>query len=488
MAIVYALRRFRVYLHGREFKIATDCNALTLTMNKKMINPRIARWALELQDYDYKIEHREGKRMQHVDCLSRIGSVLVVEENPFEQTLAILQSQDPALDDLRIELEKKESKLYEMRDGLIYKKINKKKIRFYVPESMQLQVVRNSHDNLGHIGIEKTIEVISRNYWFPSMREKVKNYVRNCLKCISFNVPSGKGEGYLHSIPKNDKPFDTVHADFYGPLEATKLKNKFVLAIIDGFTKFVRLFATKTTSAKETINCFKLYFKQLSRPHRVITDRGSNFTSNEFKSFLKENCIQHVLVATATPRANGQVERVNRTLTPMLAKLVDKERKIYWDNILEDVEFSFNNTCSKTTKVTPSMLLYGVNQKREVKDNIIEFLNQNVELDFDSLNLEQVRKIASENIESQKYNEEYYNKSRKESTKYEKGDIVVVKNVDTTPGVNKKLIPKYRGPYMVIESLSNDRYLIRDIDGFQITNKPFEGVFDVTRMKPYLKV
>lgn len=66
LAIIHALRRFRVYLQGILFKIITDCNALVMTLNKKEINPRIARWALE-QNYDYKTEHRPGKRMQHVD-------------------------------------------------------------------------------------------------------------------------------------------------------------------------------------------------------------------------------------------------------------------------------------------------------------------------------------------------------------------------------------------------------------------------------------
>lgn len=92
LAIIYALRRFRVYLLGISFKIVTDCNALIMTLNKKVINPRIARWALELQDFDYCTEHRPGKIMSHVDALSRINSILVVEANTFEFNLTICQS------------------------------------------------------------------------------------------------------------------------------------------------------------------------------------------------------------------------------------------------------------------------------------------------------------------------------------------------------------------------------------------------------------
>jgi len=66
VTVVYSLKRFRIYLQGIQFKIVTDCSALTLALNKKELCPRIARWALFLQDYDYTLEHRAGKRMQHV--------------------------------------------------------------------------------------------------------------------------------------------------------------------------------------------------------------------------------------------------------------------------------------------------------------------------------------------------------------------------------------------------------------------------------------
>ncbi|GFY79048.1 retrovirus-related Pol polyprotein from transposon 297 [Trichonephila inaurata madagascariensis] len=72
LAIIEALKKFKVYILGMPFKIITDCNAFTKTMSKKDLNTRIARWALNLQDYDYTILHRSGSQMAHVDALSRI--------------------------------------------------------------------------------------------------------------------------------------------------------------------------------------------------------------------------------------------------------------------------------------------------------------------------------------------------------------------------------------------------------------------------------
>lgn len=100
LAIIYALRRFRVYLHGLKFKIVTDCQSLILTLDKKDINPRISRWAMELQEFDYVVEHRNGSRMSHVDCLSRCNSVFVVEDNTFEFNLALNQNRDANIREL----------------------------------------------------------------------------------------------------------------------------------------------------------------------------------------------------------------------------------------------------------------------------------------------------------------------------------------------------------------------------------------------------
>ena len=97
LAIIYALRRFRIYLQCIKFKLVMDCNSLKMTLDKKEINPRIARWALELQSFEYVAEHRAGSRMQHVDALSRAVEILVVEDNPFETNLVLSQSRDSEL-------------------------------------------------------------------------------------------------------------------------------------------------------------------------------------------------------------------------------------------------------------------------------------------------------------------------------------------------------------------------------------------------------
>ena len=60
LAVIYACKQFRVYIHGTKFKVVTDHAPLTWLRNLKETEGRLARWALKLQAHDYKIIHRPG--------------------------------------------------------------------------------------------------------------------------------------------------------------------------------------------------------------------------------------------------------------------------------------------------------------------------------------------------------------------------------------------------------------------------------------------
>ncbi|XP_076248026.1 uncharacterized protein LOC143187672 [Calliopsis andreniformis] len=200
LAVVYAVKRFHVYLGGIFFKIMTDCDSFRLTLSKQNINPRISRWAMFLQDYDFEIQYRPGKRMSHVDALSRCHSILAIEGNTFEQTLSICQDKDDEIGKIRDKLQKTEMKFFELCNGLVYRKDKMKKLLFYVPHSMENNVIRTCHDDLGHVGLDKVVDNILKVYWFPKLREKAKDYIANCLRCREFSPPSGKQPGYRHNI------------------------------------------------------------------------------------------------------------------------------------------------------------------------------------------------------------------------------------------------------------------------------------------------
>jgi len=71
LAVVNAVKHFRHYLHARKFVIFTDSNSIKSSRNIVKLAPTIYRWWEFLQTFGFEIEYREGKRMAHVDLLSR---------------------------------------------------------------------------------------------------------------------------------------------------------------------------------------------------------------------------------------------------------------------------------------------------------------------------------------------------------------------------------------------------------------------------------
>lgn len=364
-----------------------------------------------------------------------------------------------------------------MRNGIVYRKRDEK-LLFYVPSAMEQEILHKYHNDFGHFGVQKTCTILQESFWFPNMTSKVKNHVKNCIKCIAFTKNTGRTEGLLHSLPKGDLPFITIHVDHFGPVDRSHATKRHVLVVIDAFTKYVRLYAVKSTTSRETIKCLRDYFQIYSRPVTLISDRGTSFTSKEFEEFMNEMNITHVKVATGSPQANGQVERVNRFLGPALGKLYDGKN---WHKSLGEIEFAINNTLNRSTGETPSQLLFGVRQRGCVVDALKEHIEQNNMTQ--PRDLKELRAKACGRMRKvQKYNEEYVNRKRKPAYCYETDDFVMIKNFETGPG---KLAPAYKGPYRVIKKLRNDRYVVGDVEGFPLSQKPYTGVWEAANLKPW---
>ncbi|KAG5319045.1 POL3 protein, partial [Pseudoatta argentina] len=379
LAVIRALNKFRVYLLGIPFKIVTDCNAFVLTMSKKDLCVRVARWALLLQEFDCTIEHRSGKAMRHVDALSR-----------------------------------------------------------NLPEIMYIR-----EDN-------------------SSLVARLSNAQRDdkTLTQIIESRKHGKQEGFLRNIPKNAIPLETYHIDHLGPIPSTQKSYAHILVVVDAFTKFTWLYPTKSTSAEEVINRLSKQAVIFGNPCQIVSDRGTAFTSKSFKKYCADEKIEHILIATGVPRGNGQVERINRIVIPVLTKLSAPHPET-WYKFVDRVQQYINSSMSRSTGLSPFELLIGKNMrlkddlelKQIIEDETILLLQEKRET------LREQAKIAIEKV--QKENQRVYNRKRKRPNTYSIGDLVAIKRTQITPG--SKLYPKYLGPYQIIHVLRGDRYVVSKV-------------------------
>lgn len=477
LAIVEAVKKFRVYLLGIRFKIVTDCSALTMTLQKKDLPPRVARWALMLEEYDYVIEHRPGIRMKHADALSRNP---VKNVNILTDTAArFKKSQD---DDTKIRLLKKvlETETYEdyvLDSGIVWKVKNGMKL-LVVPKKMQNEIIRKHHQ-VGHFGIIKTEELITREYYIENIREKIKTIIDNCVECILISHKKGRKEGYLNPINKGDKPLSTYHIDHLGPLSSTNKNYKYLFTVVDGFTKFTWIYPTKTVSTEEVLDKLKMQQQTFGSPQLIISDRNASFTSNAFKEYCEFENIIHHTITTGQPRGNGQVERIHQIIINVLSKLtIDDPTK--WYRRISAVQRSINSTYQRSIQMTPFELLTGV-KMRDQNDEILKLIEEEHIQNFNEQR-EELRKKAKENIQTiQNENMRTYNRKRRQANQYYVKDLVAIKRTQFVQGY--KLHPKYLGPYEVVKRKGNDRY---DLKKISCGEGPINTTSSADMMKPWV--
>lgn len=169
--------------------------------------------------------------------------------------------------------------------------------------------------------------------------------------------PRGKQPGYLHPIPVGKRPFDTVHIDHVGPFVTTPDGFKYVLTLVDNFTKYISLYAVKDTSAEQLIRRVQLFVDSYGLPRRFITDRGSCYTSGAFELFCLQRGIVLTWISSRHPQANGQVERSHSVVMAVLR--TGGIEPDGWADLLPEVQRVINNSESKTTTKTPFEMLHG---------------------------------------------------------------------------------------------------------------------------------
>ncbi|GFW45133.1 hypothetical protein TNCV_716351 [Trichonephila clavipes] len=291
-------------------------------------------------------------------------------------------------------------------------------------------------------------------------------------------------EGVLNPISKESIPLSTYHVDFIGPLPSTNKSYQHIFTVVDAFTKFTWLYPVKTVSAESALEKLKQQQKTFGNPIRIMSDRGSAFTSKLFNDYCDKENIQQLQIATGVPRGNGQVERIHRTLIPVLTKLsLDDSTK--WYKYVDRLQRILNSTICCSTKWTSFKLLVRTKMRNKegilIKDLLLEEMVKEL--------LEQrefLRNDAKKNIETlQSENRKTYNRRRKKASLYKEGDLVAIQNRKTYNrrrkkaslykegdlvaiqrtqfGAGLKLRPKFLGPYKETKVNPKDRYKVEKV-------------------------
>ena len=222
------------------------------------------------------------------------------------------------------------------------------------------------HDSMGaqHQGTQRMMFLMRHRVHWKGMQQDLIEYVGDCKSCKLGKATPNKREGFL-KLFEATKPFEVVHLDLVGPLPVTKSGNRYVLTMMDRFSRMIKLVPVPVQTASCVAMAFRTnWLLQYGTPDKILTDRGSNFTGLIFNILRKLQGFEALFTTSYHPRTNGRLERFHRFLKSRLRILAHSKGLDFlagdeWDIYLGDIAFAYNTTPNRMTKHTPYDIVYG---------------------------------------------------------------------------------------------------------------------------------
>ncbi|KAJ8004302.1 hypothetical protein DPEC_G00157720 [Dallia pectoralis] len=363
---------------------------------------------------------------QHQRSDPVIGQVVDLLESGIETNLIP--------DSLELKLMLKEWKRLELRNGLLYRTRKTEGDTTYqlvVPKSLKSTILTCLHEDMGHMGLDRSLDLVRSRFYWPKMALDVQNKIKACGRCVRRKTPPEKAAPLVNI--QTTHPMELVCMDYLS-LEPDSSNTKDILVITDHFTKYAVAIPTKDQKATTVAKClWEQFLVHYGFPERLLSDQGRDFESQLIQELCTVAGITKIRTSPYHPRGNP-VERFNRTLIGMLGTLKDKQRS-HWHDYVKPLTHAYNCTKNDVTQFTPYELMFGRQPRLPVdiafglpvKYGAPKTHSQYVKTL--RARLEESYQIATKN--SQKVagrNKRRFDKAVREST-LEEGDQVLVRNL-----------------------------------------------------------
>lgn len=370
LAITFALEKFRLYVYGHKIYLNTDNKALTFLNRCTLTSSRIARWVLQLQEYDLEIRHISGVENHLADTIIRnpgglsegeIKALIQPRElmiatidlgvdtsvNRKLNRLATFQARDPRtwpIVQATLQAPDQTDGTYLVRGGILYGKGKEQYVywRAVLPTVLENDVIKYVHESLGHQGTEKCIDQIAHSFQVRNLGRKVRRVVARCDICQKMKHPTRRyAIEWRSHLPK--ELGQLCATDLFGPLPIGRAGVRYILVVVDVFTKFVKLYALKKATTRACLNKITGHFvPEVIRPKKILSDNGSNFASPLWRRRLAEFDIEAVFSPIRHAFSNPS-ERYLKEVGKF-CRIYCQQNHRKWPELLSQMEDWLNDT------------------------------------------------------------------------------------------------------------------------------------------------
>ena len=227
--------------------------------------------------------------------------------------------------------------------------------RPFIPFECRRRVFDLIH-GLGHPGVERTRQAVSAKVVWPTMRQDVSRWARDCLSCQKSKVTK-------HTVPPigdfavPNRRFQHLNVDIVTLPPSNGFR--YLLTAVDRFSRWPVAIPLVDITAEAVVDAFTHGWVQtFGVPHTVTTDRGSQFSSSLFTQLTKVWGIKHLMTTSYHPEANGLVERFHRRLKESLMALgAEEPSQWYWR--LPCALLAIRTTLKPDIGASPADLVFG---------------------------------------------------------------------------------------------------------------------------------
>ena len=482
-ALVLAVRHWHVYLTGTEFILRSDHNPLVHLRQQKDPRGKFGRWIAELEEYDYQIQYIRGKDNVKADLLSRNPVAnsdqpdssfddkifaTILDNASFVEQLQQEQDSDPMIHRAKTLIQNGdcivEGRFKRVQNQLrIENGILTKSGRPIVPASLRKFIVNKMHQS-SHFGTDKTYGLVKDRFFWPNMYSFVRNFVSHCLICQQTKCNSFPPKAPLLPMASPEAPMQFISIDIaFMPKDHHGFQ--YFLLIGDIFSKYIHAVPLKDQTAPVIADALLSHWiYHHGTPYFMLSDQGSNVDGDVIKEICNILGIEKRRSSAYHSQGNGFAERNIRSVKEMLRSVLlqRKAQQSKWRSFLPELVFALNTSISKATKCIPYNVVFG----RSARLPIDTFFNHDQILLYDATSpadyaedrsfiLKDVFDIVLKNLQlnSTKMQAQYNKDIRFHN--YRKGDKVWLNVKYYKTGENRKLSPRRRGPWTVLQKLPN---------------------------------
>ena len=338
------------------------------------------------------------------------------------------------------------------------------KKRLVVPKSKRQALIEIAHDKAGHFSAAKTRATLNNKFTWPGMGTDVQTHISACVKCKQYNKNAHK-QAPLYTRPVITEPYEEIAMDIIGPLPRSKIGYRYALTTICMASRWPEVYPLNNIETESIANGLVEFMCRNGIPNKVLTDHGTQFTSNVMQQTCQMLGITQVQTVPYRPQGNGILERFHGTLKPLLAKAASDG--IDWPTFLPLALSAIRAIPCCSTGFSPAEIVYGKNT-RNFLDVVFEGWTDPSHSKVDiaswvlqlSEKLEILRDTAALNNYKAREKQNAHSPKSRSTRKYKQGDLVFCR----IPGCRATLQASWEGPFRVNKGIPPLNYEVQDLD------------------------